>query len=181
MLEVRIHGRGGAGVKMSAQILGRAAFLSGYHTQDFAMYGAERRGAPVVSFCRIDKNPILERGYVGKPDVVMILDDTLNFEVMLRGLKKDSIVLINTNRSKKLGFHNKPHFVCIDATSVALKVIGKPIPNTIMLGGLIRLLHQRVSLGHLQKAIEIELSKYPEKIIEGNKRAARIGYGAVYA
>ena len=35
MYEIRVHGRGGQGVRMSAHILGRAAFLSGFQTQDF--------------------------------------------------------------------------------------------------------------------------------------------------
>ena len=58
MISMRIVGRGGQGVKKSAQILARAAYLAGYQTQDFAVYGAERRGAPVTSFCRIDKEKI---------------------------------------------------------------------------------------------------------------------------
>jgi pyruvate ferredoxin oxidoreductase gamma subunit len=67
MISVRIHGRGGQGVKKAAQILARAAYLAGYYTQDFALYGAERRGAPVTSFVRLDKDPIKTRGYVWNP------------------------------------------------------------------------------------------------------------------
>ena len=63
MHEIRVHGRGGQGVKTTARILGRAAFIQGMHIQDFAIYGAERRGAPVASFCRIGKEEILTRGY----------------------------------------------------------------------------------------------------------------------
>ena len=35
MIEVRIHGRGGQGVKKASMILGRAAYIAGYKTQDF--------------------------------------------------------------------------------------------------------------------------------------------------
>ena len=180
MLEVRVHGRGGAGVKSCAQVLGKAAFLSGYQTQDFSLYGAERRGAPVVSFVRIDKEPILERGYITRPDIVVILDDSLDFEKMLKGTNEFTLVLVNTNRSHKLGLDKKKNFICTDATSIALDTIGKPIPNTVMLGLLVKRLKGKISLEKLEKAIEEKLKKYPEKVIEANKQAAKIGYGSAY-
>ena len=62
MIRVRFHGRGGHGVKMASRILGTAAFLAGRHVQDSPVYGAERRGAAVTAFTRIDDEPILERG-----------------------------------------------------------------------------------------------------------------------
>ena len=58
MIEIRLHGRGGQGVKKASQILGRAGFLAGYYVQDFALYGAERKGAPLTSFVRLSKKPI---------------------------------------------------------------------------------------------------------------------------
>jgi len=180
MLEIRVHGRGGAGVKSCAQILGRAAFLSNFQTQDFSLYGAERRGAPLVSFVRIDKKPILERGYVTTPEVVIILDDTLDFKTMLKGTNEFTLVLINTARSHKLGFDKKKNFICIDATSIALDIIGKPIPNTVMLGVLVKRLKDKIKFENLERAIEEKLKKYPEKVIEGNKQAAKIGYGSVH-
>jgi len=176
MIEVRVHGRGGAGVKSCAEILGSAAFLSGFQTQDFSLYGAERRGAPVVSFIRIDKEPILERGYITTPKVVIILDDTLNFNNMLKGTDDSTLVLVNTANPQKLGFNKKENFICIDATSLALETIGKPIPNTIMLGVLVKKLKDKIPLKNLEEAINEKLSKYPEKVIEANKKAARIGY-----
>lgn len=180
MLEVRIHGRGGAGVKLCAEMLGRAAFLSGFQTQDFSLYGAERRGAPLVSFVRIDKEPILERGYITRPEVVIILDDTLDFNIMLKGTNEFTLVLVNTDRSHKLGLDKKKNFVCIDATSIALDIIGKPIPNTVMLGMVVKRLKDKISLENLEKAIEESLKKYPEKVIEANKQAAKIGYGSLH-
>ena len=178
MLEIRVHGRGGAGVKSCAQILGKAAFLSGFQTQDFSLYGAERRGAPIVSFIRIDKEKILERGYITKPDIVIILDDSISFEKMLEGTTEFTMVLVNTNRAQKLGFDKKKNFICFDATSAALGTIGKPIPNTVMLGLLVKRLKDKIPFENLEKAIEEKLDNYPEKVIEANKEAARIGYGS---
>ncbi len=180
MLEIRIHGRGGAGVKTCAHVLGKAAFLSGFRTQDFSLYGAERRGAPVVSFVRIDKDQILERGYITKPDIVVILDDTLDFEKMLKGTDDLTLILVNTNRAHKLGFDRKENFICTDATTIALDIIGKPIPNTVMLGLLVKKLESKITLENLEKAIEKKLKKYSEKVIESNKRAAKVGYDSVH-
>lgn len=77
MIKVRFHGRGGQGMKTSSRILGTAAFLSGLYAQDFPIYGAERRGAPVVAFTVVSEEPILERGYIFDPDILLISDETL--------------------------------------------------------------------------------------------------------
>ena len=45
MIEVRFHGRGGQDAKIASRILGRSGFLSRLYVQDFALFGAERRGA----------------------------------------------------------------------------------------------------------------------------------------
>lgn len=178
MFEVRLHGRGGAGVLTAARILSRAAFLEGYQTQDFAMYGAERRGAPVTSFVRFDKKKISERGYIFEPNVVIVLDETLNFSVMLSGLKSKGFMIINSNRKKeyfKKNFKIKHKFYCIPATDVALEVIGKPIANATLMGAVTKLL--KIPLKTLEKAIEIELSDIGRhEVIEKNILATRKCY-----
>ena len=77
MIEIIIHGRGGQGGKKLAKMIALAAFYEEKYVQSFALYGAERRGAPVVSFVRIDDEPIELRGYVTKPDWTIVLDDSL--------------------------------------------------------------------------------------------------------
>ena len=51
MYRIRIHGRGGQGIKMASRVLGTALFRSGFTVQDAPKYGAERRGAPIFSYC----------------------------------------------------------------------------------------------------------------------------------
>ncbi|MGB7010804.1 MAG: 2-oxoacid:acceptor oxidoreductase family protein, partial [Pseudolabrys sp.] len=58
MFQIRIHGRGGQGVVTAAELLSVAAFLEDKHAQAFPSFGSERMGAPVVSFCRIDRKEI---------------------------------------------------------------------------------------------------------------------------
>src|SRR5574337_1184113 len=99
MLRLRFHGRGGQGAKVASRVLGTAAFLEGYYAQDFPLYGAERRGAPISAFTRISKEPILERGVITEPDIIMIMDETLLDDMQahpLSGLPDGGIVFVNT-------------------------------------------------------------------------------------
>jgi len=179
MYEIRLHGRGGQGVKLAAHILGKAAFLSGYRgVQSFAKYGAERRGAPVTSFVRMDKKEVLERGYISNPDFVICLDDTLDFDIVKNGLKKDGIILINTNKypghfaDKKI----KNKIFTIDATKIAMETLGVPIPNTAILGAFIKIF-RKIPLDILKRAVENELEEEgKEPLIEKNKKVVEICY-----
>ncbi len=77
MIRIRFHGRGGHGVKTASRIAGTASFLAGYECQDSPVYGAERRGAAVTAFTRINQQPILERGMIANPNVIVLADETL--------------------------------------------------------------------------------------------------------
>jgi pyruvate ferredoxin oxidoreductase gamma subunit len=101
MLRIRFHGRGGQGMKTASRILGTAAFLQGFYAQDSPVYGAERRGAPISAFTRFDKGPILERGAISSPDVVIIADESLLADPLvkpLQGISGIGAVLINSTR-----------------------------------------------------------------------------------
>jgi pyruvate ferredoxin oxidoreductase gamma subunit len=167
MYEIRIHGRGGQGVRTTAHILGRAAFLSGYETQDFAIYGAERRGAPVASFCRLDKTRILTRGYIFNPDAVIALDPTLDQKAVLGGLKQKGLVVVNSE--KPVGKFRGATFV--DATRIALDTLGRPIPNVAILGCFLKLT-KLFPMENLKKAVKQELEEagHPEAV-PGNIKA----------
>jgi len=84
MLRIRFHGRGGQGMKTASRIVGSAAFAAGFVVQDAPVYGAERRGAPMAAFTRIARQPILERGAITYPDLVVVADDTLLTEPAAR-------------------------------------------------------------------------------------------------
>ena len=174
MISVRLHGRGGQGVKKAAQILARAAYLAGYYTQDFALYGAERRGAPVTSFVRLGKKPINTRGYVWNPDFIIVLDDTLELSCHMQGRKKTTKELINTEKDMKI----KVDYCRVDATGVAVQVLGKNIPNIALLGAFVKIF-EPITLEHLAKAVEIELGKKHPEVVKKNMQAAKICYEKV--
>ncbi len=77
LIEVRFHGRGGQGAVTAADLLAVAGFKEGYYTLSFPMFGAEKRGTPVVSFLRISDEPIVARDEVYNPDYVVVLDPTV--------------------------------------------------------------------------------------------------------
>lgn len=144
MLQVRFHGRGGQGVVTAAEMLSVAAFEQGRHAQAFPSFGSERTGAPVVAFCRIDDRDIRLREPILAPDVLIIQDPTLLHQVdVFQGLQPGGTVLINTRRSfEDLGLDGlarqgrADRRLTVPASEIALKHLGRPLPNTALLGAL---------------------------------------------
>jgi pyruvate ferredoxin oxidoreductase gamma subunit len=143
MLQIRVHGRGGQGVVTAAELLAVAAFEQGRHAQAFPSFGSERTGAPVVAFCRIDDREIRLREPIMAPDVLIVQDPTLLHQVdVFQGLKPDGWVLINSRRSfDGLGLADvaarfrHERLTTVPATEIALKHLGRPLPNAVLLGG----------------------------------------------
>jgi pyruvate ferredoxin oxidoreductase gamma subunit len=174
LYEVRIHGRGGEGVRMAAHVLGRAGFLSGMKTQDFAIYGSERRGAPVASFCRLSEESILTRGYIFNPDAVIVLDHTLDSMECMKGLKAGGKLIVNSEKPLK----QFPGAIFVDATKTAIDTIGKPIPNIAILGAFIKVTGI-VTLEKLKEAVKEEMSGSHPEAIAGNIKACEQCYNMV--
>lgn len=143
MLQIRIHGRGGQGVVTAAEMLSVAAFEQGRHAQAFPSFGSERTGAPVVAFCRMDEREIRLREPILAPDVLIVQDPTLLHQVdVFQGLQPDGYVLINSRRSfDELGLDaitqkfRRERLITVPASEIALKHLGRPLPNAVLLGG----------------------------------------------
>ena len=180
MFQVRLHGRGGQGVVTGAELLSVAAFLEGKHAQAFPSFGSERTGAPVVSFCRIDDKEIRTREPVQTPDAVIIQDPTLLHVInVFDGLQPDGYVLINSRKSpEELGIAEfaaklpANHFCDVGATELARKHIGRPAPNTALLGAFAAVSDQ-ISLASVEQAIK---RKFAGKVAENNIAAARAAH-----
>ena len=102
MFRIRIHGRGGQGIKMASRVLGSALFRAGFTVQDAPKYGAERRGAPIYACVRAAREPINERGAITRPDLVVVADDTLlavPAAGTLQGIDRHTVVLVNSHHS----------------------------------------------------------------------------------
>ena len=143
MFQIRIHGRGGQGVVTAAELLSVAAFEQGRHAQAFPSFGSERTGAPVVAFCRIDDRAIRLREPILAPDVLIVQDPTLLHQVdVFQGLQPDGYVLINSARSfGELGLDaitrkfRRERLITVPASEIALRHLGRPLPNAVLLGG----------------------------------------------
>jgi pyruvate ferredoxin oxidoreductase gamma subunit len=183
MLQIRIHGRGGQGVVTAAEMLSIAAFEQGRHAQAFPSFGSERTGAPVVAFCRIDDREIRLREPILAPDVLIVQDPTLLHQVdVFQGLQPDGYVLINSKRSfDDLGLgeiaqrFRRERLLTVPATEIALKHLGRPLPNAVLLGGFAALAGL-VTLDAVAHAIR---DKFSGKVAENNVAAASEAYEVV--
>lgn len=127
----------------AAEVLSVAAFLEDRHAQAFPSFGSERMGAPVVSFCRIDDREIRLREPIVEPDALIIQDATLLQSVdVFSGLRPTGYILINSTRSfAALGIAEfvsrfpEGHVRHVGATELAVKHVGRPLPNAALLGG----------------------------------------------
>lgn len=185
MLRVRFHGRGGQGAKVASRILGTTAFLEGYYAQDFPLYGAERRGAPIAAFTRISKEPVLERGVIAEPDIVIVMDETLLDDPLaspLSGVKEGSIVFINTTHSNaevKARYKIAAQVITLDLTKIGLEMLERAVLSTLA-GGVASKL---TGLGEdsLKKSVEKETSEIitDRALIEKNIEAAIYCFNAI--
>ena len=183
MFQVRIHGRGGQGVVSGAEMLSVAAFLEGRYAQAFPSFGSERMGAPVMAFCRIDDKEIRLREPVLEPDALIIQDPTLLHQVdLFNGLARSGSVLLNTTRTlADLGLTELARdergyrFTMVPATELALKHVGRPVPNAALLGGFAAAT-RTLKLDSVVAAIR---AKFPSAIAEKNVAAASEAFAAV--
>lgn len=178
LFQIRIHGRGGQGVVSGAEILSVAAFIEGRHAQAFPSFGSERTGAPVMAFCRVDDKPIRLREPVLQPDALIVQDCTLLHQVdLFNGLREGGTVLLNSTRTPaELGLSDiagRFRLITVPASELALKHVGRPVPNAALLGGFAAVTRQ-LALESVAKAIA---EKFPRAIAEKNVAAAREAYG----
>jgi len=177
MFQIRIHGRGGQGVVTAAELLSVAAFKEGRHAQAFPSFGSERMGAPVISFCRLDDREIRLREPIQEPDALIIQDPTLLHSVdVFSGLKPTGYILINSRRNfEELGIADfvadfpARHVCDLGATELAMKHVGRPLPNAALLGGFAAISGEI----QMESVAEAIMEKFPGSVGEANVAAAR--------
>lgn len=183
MIEVRFHGRGGQGAKLASRILGTSGFLAGLFAQDFALFGAERRGAPVVSCTRLSTEPIERRGYLDEPDFIVVLEDSLLTEAraqVLHGIHPatpvfiDSAVLVETVRS---GITPAANLICLDLSGLSRRVTGHGLISAAAAGVAAKCV-PAITIEQLGEAVRIELKEFglSRELIEKNALAASEAY-----
>jgi pyruvate ferredoxin oxidoreductase gamma subunit len=161
MIEIIFLGRGGQGAFTSSRILGAAASLfENKFALSFPSFGPERRGAPVLAYTKIDNTPIRDRSQSELSDYIVVLDESLYSDSLLKKLKPDGKIILNTPQQKK-----NENIICFNANQVAEEYLGAPITNTAMLAAFVAN-SNIVSKENLILAIDYDM---PERIAKKNK------------
>ncbi|MFH1826564.1 MAG: 2-oxoacid:acceptor oxidoreductase family protein [bacterium] len=186
IIEIRWHGRGGQGAKTAALLFGDAALSLGKYIQAFPEYGPERMGAPVASFNRLSDQPITLHCSITNPSIVLVLDPTLMATVdVTAGLPDDGLLIVNSSSTageirKKLNLKGRKVFT-VDASKISRETIGREIPNTPMLGALVKvsdILKFEDMIDDLGAKLKKKFAHKPE-IIEGNLKAVKRAFEEV--
>ena len=162
------------GAVKAAEALVYAAVMDGKYGNSIPFFGFERQGAPVTAFVRISEEPIRPKNRVYHPDIIIVLDPTImNAVNVFEGVKEGGILVLNTTHDPKdmdiPG--NIASVTVVDATKIALDMIGRPITNTVMLGAFCQATGL-VSLDEVAKKVE-ELwgTKNKEALYKGYESA----------
>ncbi|MCL4343701.1 MAG: 2-oxoacid:acceptor oxidoreductase family protein [Nitrososphaerota archaeon] len=177
--ELRWHGRGGQGAVTAAIIVAEAAIFDEKYAQAFPEFGAERRGAPVKAYTRVSEQQILTRSPIIAPDMVVVLDTSIDEKIYLDGLKVGGTILINSSKGKselKEKIEREDVMIAkVDATHIAMDELGAAIVNTAMVGALIKV----TPLAKLDSVSEAIRENFKPKIAEANVKAAGRAYNEV--
>lgn len=178
--EIRLHGMGGQGVVAAGELMAIAASFEDKFCRAVPMYGSARRGAPVLAFVQIGEESEATRSMIYHPGYLLVLDPTLpETTPITTGLKEGGVIVYNTPKpaDEAAGVFDAKlsKFGVLDATGIAERVIGRPIPNTTMLGAFARVTGL-LKLESICRAVE---KRFDTKIAEMNKEAARAGYEKV--
>lgn len=168
MIEVRIHGRGGQGNVVAAYLLAIAAIDEGKFGQAFPAFGAERRGAPVVSFVRIADTKLLRHNQVKHPSFLIIQDQALlHSPGVTDGLVAGGGILVNSGLdSDSLSEQSGFNLTTFPADRISQEYLGHPLPNTALLAAFLALT-QLLPIDALLKALNY---KFTGTLLENNTR-----------
>ena len=184
MLEIRWHSRAGQGAVTGAKGLGDVVARTGKEVQAFAFYGSAKRGAAMTAYNRIDDKPILNHEKLMSPDYVLVIDPALAFIANITAHEKSNTkYIITTHMSKDELIKMQPKLegkevYILDAMQISLDTIGRAIPNTPMLGALMKI-SGMFELDFFLDSMKSVLSKFPQKIIDANVEAITRAYNEV--
>ncbi|MDK2831355.1 MAG: pyruvate ferredoxin oxidoreductase gamma subunit, partial [Methanolobus sp.] len=125
-------------------------------------------------FTRINNEPIRLRSQIYEPDYVIVQDPTL-LEVVdvASGLKEDGILIINSDfDADKFDLDTKAKIMTVNATKIALDIIGRPIVNTVLLGAFAG------ATGEIEpeSIMEAVKERFPGKVGDRNAEAIQEAY-----
>lgn len=184
MLEIRWHSRAGQGAVTGAKGLAEVVSTTGKHVQAFAFYGSAKRGAAMTAYNRVDDQVIMNHEKYMKPDYVLVIDPALTYTSDITANEKENTVyIITTHLSLEELVKSQPKLEgkqvhVIDCIKIAQETIGRPIPNTPMLGALMKV-SGMYEIDFFKESMVSVLKKLPQKIVDANMDAIQRAYDEV--
>lgn len=186
MLEIRWHSRAGQGAVTGAKGLGAVIAETGKQVQAFAFYGSAKRGASMTAYNRIDDEKILNHEKFMRPDYVLVIDPSLAFTDNITANEKETTKYIITSHLSKMDLVSaipslqgkEDRVFVVDCLKIAQETIGRPIPNTPVLGALMKI-DGMFDLEYFQNAMKKVLKKLPQKVVDANMLAISRAYNEV--
>jgi pyruvate ferredoxin oxidoreductase gamma subunit len=140
----------------------------------------------MAAFTRIDAQPILERGLISNPDVVVVADQTLLADPQVRplqGLTAGGILLLNSASPPEqlpAGDAMPARLAVLDGTRLALTHLGSVVGLSVALGAATGRL-AGLGLSSVEHAVRDELQSLglTASLVEKNLILARLGYERV--
>lgn len=181
---IRWHGRGGQGVVTASRLLAAATVRAGLYPLSLPEFGAERSGAPVEAHTRIDRTPPTLRSPIDNPDVVIVFDWTLLDVVdVIAGLPAAGIAVVNTTLAPEAVADRfgdpRLRIACVDGDGIAKRLLGRALPNSPLLGALLRAFPV-IELATMEQALRSGLeAAFPARIVQANVEALSEGYRTV--
>ncbi len=177
MKEIRIHARAGQGAITTARILAMAAFEQGRYSLAFPHFGAERMGAPMNAFVRLDDHKIQLRSRVHTPDCILVVDPSLAIAEefgVFQGLKPDGLAILNfAEDASRFAGRTSARVVTVPASEIAMEFLKQDRANVPLLGAFAAATGE-VTLEALEKAI---VSNFGQgKVATQNIEAVRRAY-----
>jgi len=181
MVEVRFHSLGGQGAVTLINMIAQAGNLVGRHVQAFPFFGAERRGAPVMCFLRMDSKPIDLRSQIYRPDFLVVMGNSVLGPAIEEGTKESTVLLVNMKEEEaKSNLADLPFSAyAVDGTSIAIdlgmEVEGMPVTNIAFLGAvsvITGLVPREAVTGVIREST-------PASRLEASMEAARRGFTSV--
>ena len=178
MFEMRVHGLGGQGAVTLVTWVAQAGYNLGKHVQAFPFFGAERRGAPVKAYVRIDDKPIYLRSQVSRPDLLVVMSPELTGIALEEGIAGGGELLVNAGSelAERLAERFSRVVYRIDATGIVidegLEIDGMPMVNIPLFGAI----ESQASLAPFETVMEI-LEKVARKgNFDAYRNAAKRGF-----
>jgi len=185
LTEIRWHARAGQGAVTAAKLVAETALFEDRYMQAMPEYGPERTGAPLKAFTRISDEKIEVSNAIEHPAIVVVLDETLLSSInVLDGMLPDGAVVVNTTESpeamrKILNASDNVTVATVDASGIALDTIKRDIPNTPIVGALVKV-NPVVNLesvkGQLLKTFG---KKFSQEMIDANLASVARAYEEV--